>query len=201
MRLENSKIIPKIIFVEIYGSTLLDPNDNDIIITEQMTKINKLLWQFLPITRPSYRPSSVLYSLLKKVKESPIEKKLLTNQLLSKDEVIDMKIRCAKVSDSDAYNPTTVLRMLKIFKDRGSEVYFIYIPHGLDKSFDTYSQNICPAIQYLGTTAYNLEIQTKKNGVPITYTDGLHLDRGSATLVSNIFAKLLQTKINEITKY
>ncbi len=186
--LEKEKVKPKWLLVEFSVLTFAAPRTNDNLILSQQNDLNRYLWRFFPLARPSFRPSSILYSYLKKKKENDAAAEQLKKLHLSRSECNDAlempKIRPGLiVGDS---NPA-LMKLVK-FKDEGVRILFVKIPSG-----DQYEAppEFYDMAAMLKAPILDLSRLTKHKKVEMNYTDGLHLDRASAKICSMWLAEVL----------
>jgi len=194
--LQREKITPQLLLVELSGATLAEPKKNDDLILRQQNKFNPLLWRYIPVTRPTSRPSSMLYSLLKIAKEPVHPMSWFEKYKLNANDHIISNAQDGSYSFSDEVKNSELVALVKSFKNQGSRILFVHLPTGRNR--DIYSYDIAQqAAIYLASDIIDLDAISKNKNVIINYTDGLHLDRTSAILCSMWLAQAISNFLKQ----
>ena len=189
--MSRRSVQPKILLVD--TSSLFQPiNSNSIVIRKAIRSPGWIMssW-FLPF-RPMYRPSSILYTWFKKQKDTHtlgIEKAAIRISYDEKVESVPNSKHDSNPESHDQYD--TVRNALETFKAMGIDVRMLNIPrgdgwgmpsHGLDRKLA--DELRIPLLEVGPLLA--------KQGVRLSFSDGLHLDVPSARKVTAEYAKMLK---------
>ena len=140
---------------------------NEMILQEAMANPVFQLGRYLWFFRPGSRPSALLYSWLKKVreeKESGVTGKPPSGTAESVGEI-----------------PARELKLLRQLKRDGVEIFIVMVPSGRGEAEPPTDWRTMAA--ELGARWIWPRNQLREQGVDLRYTDGLHLDRPSAKKV------------------
>jgi hypothetical protein len=157
---------PARLFLEANTLSFHSPG-NELILKEAMANPVFQLGRYLWFFRPGSRPSALLYSRLKKVreeKESGVTGKPPSGTAESAGEI-----------------PARELNLLRQFKEDGVEIFIVTIPSGRGETEPPAAWQAMAA--ELGARWIRPRNHLREQGADLRYTDGLHLDRSSAQKV------------------
>lgn len=194
--LQKDGTCPAVLLVELSHVMLAPLSVNDELVLRQQSEFNRWLWHLIPLCRPSSRPSSMLYSLLKRGKECAAEPDWLARHKFLGNELV------LSVPSMPQSNETTLRKIqtnalvkgLSDFQEQGTQVMFIKIPMGKEH---VPTVEAWQAAVYLKAPVIDLEDIAKRKGVTLRYTDGIHLDRASAQICSFWLASVLHSQCAE----
>lgn len=182
---------PKTLLVELSHVTIIQSTINDVLVLGQQTAFTRWLWRLVPSCRPSARPSSMAYSLLKRGKEKAADPAWLGQHQLRDDEC-GLSVPVIPSPSEEVFRRVQTNLLVKGLCDlqkQGTRVMFVKIPLGKDHAP---SVEAWQAAVYLKSPVIDLETIAKSKGVTLRYTDGVHLDRASAQICSFWLANILK---------
>ena len=134
--------------------------------------------QHLFFLRPGSRPSSLLYSWLKKFRED-------------KESGSPGAWPVSGVGQLQSLTENE-LEQLRQFRREGVELFFVIVPTGVGERNPR--ADLEPAAKGLGATWIAPRDHLPENGRELRYTDGLHLDRPSAQKISAIIVEMAKSR-------
>ncbi len=177
--------VPGRVLVE---GTLLDapPRANDQELFKGMENPTFKLARFIPLLRPSYRPSSVLYTEIKMWNDNRTPGR--AGQPLSQSDAVRARSAEAQLA-IDA-----MVAKIQSLKERGTKVSIIHIPQRQPVEHSHPDPVALEIAQRAGVGLIDLAAELAAAGESVRYSDGLHLIAPSARLVAHELANEIQSE-------
>ena len=162
---------PARVFLEVHR-LVMPPSDNDRKLLDLVEGPGMAVAQALPWTRADWRPSTVLYGWLKR------------RQSGSASAPPDAGTASGPGPGIDPTWLDRVKKKIETIEARGSKVVLVRLPVGRENPKPGSPDPLVEAVSRLGLPLVDLQARAERDGVTISYTDGLHLAPSSAEQVS-----------------
>lgn len=167
---------PRRVFLELHPVDRL-PAANDALLLDAARGFGVRLAESLPVVRANARPSTVLYSWLKERREGGG----VSVEPTGGDPVF---------APDAPWLPPLVARV-NALRARGVEVVLLRLPVGRMNPPTPQTPHLGDALSaHLGLPLLDLNREAARRGIPLTYTDGLHLSPASARRMAALLAEL-----------
>jgi hypothetical protein len=167
---------PARVFLEVHR-LLTPPSNNDRKLLDLVEGPGMAVSRALPWTRADWRPSTVLYGWLKR------------RQTGSASAPADAGTPSGPGSGVDPGWLDRVRQKIASIEAKGSKVILLRLPVGRENSTLGSPDPLVEAASRLGLPMVDLQARSLRDGVTISYTDGLHLAPSSAEQVSKWLAE------------
>lgn len=167
---------PARVFLEVHR-LVMPPADNDRKLLDLVEGPGMAVSGALPWTRADWRPSTVLYGWLKR------------RQTGTASVPADAGTASGPGSGMDPGWLDRVKTKIKSIEAKGSKVILLRLPVGRENPAPGAPDPLVEAISPLGLPLVDLQARAQRDGVTITYTDGLHLAPSSAEQMSKWLAE------------
>jgi len=186
--------LPAIVLLE-ENTLLSEPSENDKEVLDEIDSFSFWLATKVPLLQPQARPSSILYSALKRWRERPtsgLDGRRVT-LVPAADEATTNVTATACQSAAPAVTPE-IERLIRDLQQRGVTVAIFHLPHNTSPTRSNEPTRIFvnELIQRLDLPSLDLGVQMLRQKIPIQYTDGTHLTTPSARAASAILSLWLQ---------
>lgn len=170
------------------------PGPNDRQLLELATGVGLQVSRYLPLTRADARPSTVLYAWMKSHQKGMVDAGGPERES-SPAEVEDPAVAAENAAAMDQDWRIRMVPLLQQLQERGSRVVLVRLPAGKNNPVDPEALNPADLIAgELGLPLVDLLRWTRKEGLAVSYSDGLHLSPQSAAAVSKLMVKALEEK-------
>ena len=184
-------VLPKILLVD--TSTLFQPIlPNSLVIRDAIHSPGWAISSWFIPFRPTYRPSSIVYSWFKRQKESHVagieRAAFVAPQAVAPTPATSLA-PAPNWKPEDQYIP--VRTYLDVFRSKGVDVRLINIPHGEGWGMPAHDLERKMADD-LRLPLLEIGPELAKRGVKLRFSDGLHLDVPSAKTIVSEYTKILK---------
>ncbi|MCW5557047.1 MAG: hypothetical protein KIT22_04315 [Verrucomicrobiae bacterium] len=175
-----------LVLLEVQKLSML-PGPNDRQLLDLASGVGLRVSEWLPLTRAEARPSTVLYAWLKERREGggsgadPATPRSETSTNAAAEPPLDWRPRIRAAIDA--------------VQQSGARVILVRLPAGRANPADPELPNEADATaREFGLPLVDLLRLSRKEGLSMTYTDGLHLTPPSARAVSQLLVRALQAE-------
>lgn len=169
-------IPPARVFLEVHR-LVMPPSDNDRKLLDLVEGPGMAVSRTVPWTRADWRPSTVLYGWLKR------------RQSGTAATAVEAPAGGSPEAGIDPGWLDRVKRKVDAVQSRGSKVVLLRLPVGRENPAPGAPDRLAEMVAQLGLPLVDLQARSIRDGVTITYTDGLHLAPSSAAQVSRWLAE------------
>jgi|SRR5579859_5102677 len=186
------KDLPEVVLLE-ENMILQQPTANDREVLDAVNGFSFWLATKIPILQPQSRPSSILYSVLKRRHDL----KIAAIAPAPHPEVVPTAIGVPPVVNTPTNGMATmgqVENLIRELQRRGVKVAIFHIPEGtiITRASENGLAGVDGLIQSLGLPHIDLGEEMTRQNLPIQYTDGQHLVSASAQSATDILANWLR---------
>jgi hypothetical protein len=169
-----------------------EPGANDPEIMSEIEGFSFWLQTRVPILQPQSRPSSILYSILKRWHErQPLPSDTMQVALVPEPPVAITNAIAADAKLQASPLVSSVRKLIQELQQRGVKVAVFHLPHGKTtntRSDEPDTRELDDLIQQLNLPCIDVGYQMLRQNLPIQYTDGIHLTATSAREASAILS-------------